>query len=93
MAAEKEVAFLRFILHASKKQQYWLLDNLTPTQLDAIGEACYQLLYADRDVSSVKKDKNIIRQVGDKKVSSTRRRYLVKKKKGVALKAIEIALQ
>ena len=93
MAAEKEIAFLRFILRASKKQQSWILNNLTNHQLDAVGECCYQLLYGDRDVSSLKRYSTIIREIGDKLKPPSKRQRLVRKNKRVVLKAIEIALQ
>ena len=93
MAAAKEVAFLRFILQASKKQQSWILNNLTRDQLNAIGECCYQLLYGDRDVSRLKKQSAIIRKIGDKLEPASKRQRLVRRRKRVVLKVLEIVLE
>lgn len=91
--AAQHIIFLRFLLKASTAQQNWLLKHLTNDQLDAIGEVAYNLLFGDKDVSSIKQHQRIIRVLGDKKASRQSRRKLAAKYPRVVLQGLRLALE
>lgn len=77
--AEAEKTFLRFLLEASPQQVKAILVKITPSQLDALGEVCYNLLYGTLEpdiLSALKKFHRVIRQLADKSVSAKQRRQI-----------------
>lgn len=92
-AAEGHIYFLRFIIKANRKQQRWLLNNISNDQSNAIGEVCYNILFGDRNVSQLRKHQRIIRVIADKGVTSIKRRRLIGQHHRVVLDAIAIALE
>ncbi len=80
---EKESDFLRFLLTASStSQSLLLLKNPTASQTNAFGELCVNLLYSqdlDKElVQSLRKYKDLIRHLGDKKARLKTRRQLIR---------------
>ena len=75
--AEQEKTFLKFLLQASTRQAKLLLQNITPKQLAALGEVCFNLLHGDVE-DEVRKElktfRNIIRQLGDRQLSQKSRK-------------------
>ena len=60
MSAEKQAVYLRFLLEAPLQQRTWLVKHITPAQVNAVGEVCYNILYGDIDVTKLEKYKHII---------------------------------
>lgn len=81
--AEQEGVFLRFLPRASLQQAKFLLTNISKSQLHALGEVCYNLLYGRFDpelLKSLKPHSFLLRQLSDKRISITKRRKLAAKK-------------
>lgn len=96
MAAKDERAFLRFIVSGSKRQVKTILKNITPRQLEALGEISINLLYGDRFerqvLDSLSRYRRIIRQLADKRLVAKRRKK-VAQDKFVAVQAIVKAVE
>ena len=80
---ETESDFFRFLLNASHKQAILLLKNLTERQTNSIGEVFQNILYSEEIaqdlVRSLKKQKNIVRKVGEKSSSVRKRKSVITK--------------
>ena len=90
--AEEQLAFLKFLPTASREQLLFILKNITSHQLNAIGEVCYNIQYGATDVSKLERFRNIIRILGDKKVSFKERKTLAASHPGVVVKLVQVLL-
>ena len=90
--AEQQLSFLKFLPHASRHQLKCILEHITPAQLNAIGEVCYNLLYGTTDVSELKRHRHIIRLLGDKKIPAIKRRVIVHQHPNVVVRVIRAVL-
>lgn len=79
---ETEGDFFRFLLTTSRAQGVVLLKNLTPRQVDAVGEVFQNILYSEELdpnlLKTLKKQKHILRKAGDRKASVRRRKAAIK---------------
>ena len=79
---EKEGDFFRFLLTTSRAQGTVLLKNLTPRQVDAVGEVFENILYSNELdpelLKSLKKQKHILRKAGERKASVRKRKAVIK---------------
>ena len=92
MSAAEHILFLRFVIEAPRKQSHWLLKHMTPSQLNAVGETCYNLLFGQFDISKLTPYKHIIRALGDRRTALRKRRALVAKHPHAVVQAIRQAL-
>lgn len=90
--AQEQLPFLRFLPHASQKQLQCILKTITKDQLNAIGEVCYNILYGVVEVEHLRRYQDIIRILGDKKVSQKKRRSTLRSNPRVVVKLIEALL-
>ena len=90
--AEKELSFLKFITEASQAQVKLILHHITSSQLDAIGEVCYNLQYGAVDVEGLRSYRRIIRILGDKQTSPTQRRRIVRQRAVAGVKIVQATL-
>ena len=80
--AEIERTFLRFLIEASPQQAKAILKLITPKQLTALSETCFNLTHAVLDpqlITDLKKYRTLIRQLGDKNIPAKRRAKLAAK--------------
>lgn len=91
--AEGQAPFLRFLLQASPAQLRFLLGSITPPQLDAIGEVSYNVLYGVVEVKELSRHRHYIRLLGDRTVSSRRRRALVKTRPNLVVQLVKAVVQ
>ena len=80
--AELEKVFLRFMLEATARQTKLILQEITPTQLQAIGEVCLNLMHGSITedlLRDLKPFRGLIRQLADKSLSTKRRKQITVK--------------
>ena len=80
--AELEKVFLRFMLEATARQAKLILKEVTPSQLQAIGEVCLNLMHGsitDDLLRDLKPFRELIRQLADKSLSTKRRKQIAVK--------------
>ena len=80
--AEIERSFLRFLIEASPAQAKAVLKLITPKQLSALGETCFNLVHADINteiISDLRKYRTLIRKLSAKNLSSKDRAKLAAK--------------
>ncbi len=90
--AEQQLNFLKFLPQASRQQLKCILEHITPAQLNAIGEVCYNLLYGTIKIGEFKRHRHIIRLLGDKKISTIKRRAIVQQRPNVVVRVIRAVL-
>lgn len=91
--AERERAFLRFLLQASTRQTKLLLGESTPSQLQALGEVCLNLLQGEiepRLLQELKPYQRLIRQLADKKLSNLQRRQIARRRASSVLEILRL---
>lgn len=90
--AEEQISFLKFLPQASRKQLKCILEHITPAQLNAIGEVCYNLLYGTIQIAEFKRHRHIIRILGDKKIPAIKRRAIVLQRPNIVVRLIQAVL-
>lgn len=81
--AEQERAFLHFLLEANTRQAKVLLRIATPSQLQALGEVCYNARFGELEpevVNTLKPYRHLVRQLSDKKLTTVQRRKLISRR-------------
>lgn len=74
--AQAERNFLRFLIEASPQQTKSVLKHITPKQLTALSETCYNITHSEVDpdiIANLKPYRTLIRELGDKSISAKRR--------------------
>lgn len=92
--AERESGFIRFLLHASQKQARLLLGHLTPRQLEAIGEICYNILHSQLDPAlqqSLRTHRRLIRLIANRQLSSSQRNRIIRRHTKAVLRILHFA--
>ena len=79
---QTEGDFFRFLFTTSRAQGVVLLKNLTPRQVNAVGEVFQNILYSEELdpelLKSLKKQKHILRKAGERTASLRKRKTVIK---------------
>ena len=86
--------FLRLLLVLNAKQTLQVLKLITKTQLELVGEFCYNLLHGEIEQSLlavIHRNRQLIRILGDKRITAKKRRKFLKYKPKQFLKVLSEA--
>jgi len=75
--AERESAFLRFLILAAPQQVKLVLGKATTSQLKALAEVCFNLLHGEIEpqlLKALKPYSSLLRTLSEKRLSATKRR-------------------
>ena len=89
-----ELPFIKFIIQAPLNQARDLFIKVTETQVTAIAEICYNLLYGDLEpdlTQDLKPYRRLIRELADKNLSFTQRRKLLVKSMESTLRVLRLS--
>ena len=92
--AELELPFIKFLLEASSKQAKLLFMDITPTEVVAIAEVCYNILHGevDQDVlEDLKPHRHLIRRIADKTIAFKERRATIVQSRKAVIHVLRIA--
>jgi len=91
--AERESAFLRFLILASPQQVKLVLGKATSSQLKALAEVCFNLLHGEIDANllkSLKPYSSLLRSLSKKSLSANKRRTLASRKFKLVQKILKL---
>jgi len=92
--AERESAFLRFLIDATPLQVKLVLGKATTAQLKAIAEVCFNLLHGEITLEllkSLKPYRTLLRNLAEKRLAFTKRRTLAARRFKLVQKILKLA--
>jgi len=92
--AERESAFLRFLIVAAPQQVKLVLGKASTTQLKALAEVCFNLVHGEIEpqlLKSLKPYGSLLRSLSEKRLSASKRRALASRRFKLVQKILKLS--